>query len=691
MGRKVIERLDLSKTASEVKLRAKKKGSRIATQIKLVLQSLSFTWTQPCETGMRPFIECNANHVKISLSGCIDAMNGELVAETKVKFYNPQKGGFEDIVEASRLLIVVDQIPNELVISMSSPDAVNINVTGALLEEISNLERTNPEHKSIAVKQTQNRFNFANETGIDVVVGTNSNARNFGLEADGCHIEVPTGTTVSLDSLLTALQDSSTLSLGAKERQTLRNLPLFPTSLSKQCNLLVNWYQRDEDSALIPSQDGRSEVVPVVDFILQYERIRPGIHDVLDLERGQDLLSSRFWSPTSPPGATRSYDRPSDLLWHPLYLKDDACEWSDMTNFVNKKNDDALLGEGWMWANDWEVEISGDLQQNDVDGWEYASDFEAFPATPRSYQRGDCFRRRRWARLRVPKHSQLNFKSVVWDIVMEEKRSAIKVRSHFQVHNRTNMTLAFFGYCHSSLNEDQYIGNACPGVTLCVPLQLASVTHIRLAMLKESQHHGNPPQNIDGFYLTEPVMILKGCTSNRVIRAHIHCVKRNLHGFLSIGKLHFLLTLKFEEGAVDLYIDPSLKVINLLPCQLRCQLGEFRYVNDGNRKILQTEIFSMNAGQEVKCLSVDCTLGPHMSVRVPGYKWSYWKTIVNREANSHTWRLTEKEELELFDVKESVEYATEFKSIVRFDRLSKVRDSLNIVASVEMGREFHFC
>lgn len=652
--RKTLEKLDLSRTGVH------SKGSRIATQIRLVLQTLSITLTQPFTTGMRPFIQLDANDVKVSLVGCIDAMNGEVVGETRVRFYNPQNG-FEDLVESNRLIVVVDQVPNELVVSISVPDVVNINVTEALVEQLANLERGK---KSIVVNDSHKGISFVNDTGIDVVVGTNSFTDH--------HIEVPAGNTANLDSLLNGLRKASTLWICASEYQTISNLPLFPSSSLKQCKLLVKWFHSG-DSARSRSSD------IVVDHTMQYEKIRPGINDVMDVEKGLDILSSRSWST----GAV-SQNRPADLLWHPLHLKDDDCKWIDMSGFAVEKDDNALPGKDWMWINNWEVEINEDIRQNDVDGWEYATDFDGFTSTRRSYMRGDLCRRRRWTRTKVSKSSPMNSGSIVWFVKAEGDKSLIQVRSHMQLHNNTSMTLSFFGHSHY-WNKDQYIGNAAPGESLSVPLLLASATHISFATLKESKNQGTSKRRINDYFSTDLLMVLTTeYTQNRIIRTHLNSEEMK-HGILSIKKLHFVVTLKSDAGIVDVHIEPALRVVNLLPCQLQCKLGEIRSVREF-RKVSQTGAFSLKAGQEEACLAVDCTLGPHISIRVPGFRWSPYQKIINR-TNSQTWQLTEEEELMLFDFKEGSEYATEYKSIVHFERTHEGGDSLDIVMSIEMGRK----
>ena len=409
--RKVIERLQSvsNKKANPLSriVHSQQKGSRVATRMRLDLHSLSLTLTQAFkDTGIEPFIEINTSEFKVNLDGCIDAMSGEVVAITGIKFFNPISTDWEDIVQANRLIMVVEQLPNELGLAISSPDVMNINVTSGFIQAMSNIERTSrhnvdEEVKIVAKRPPTNTVNFVNSLGIEVVIGIDvpiMNPRGHPkLEdgADNSRIKIAPGSTVSLDSLFSALsglENQVTLSLDARGRQTLQNLPLHLNSnSSKQCTLLYKWQ-------LITSSQRERDIEPVTEIVIQNERMRPGINDVFSLERGQDLLSSSAWSPASALSDASSENRsPSDQLWLPPYLKDDAFHWSDFTHVNNTQKDDFTLpDESWMWINDWEVLVNDDLLRNDADGWEYATDFETFGTCSRSYQQGDLVRRRRW-------------------------------------------------------------------------------------------------------------------------------------------------------------------------------------------------------------------------------------------------------------------------------------------------------
>ena len=159
--------------------------------------------------------------------------------------------------------------------------------------------------------------------------------------------------------------------------------------------------------------------------------------------------------------------------------------------------------------------------------------------------------------------------------------------------------------------------------------------------------------------------------------------------------LHFLVELCSENGIVDIIIEPVFRLINLLPCQLECQVGQVlktaRTSCDdssprrvGSKNITKTETLKVLSGKEGTCLAVNPWRKPHISLRVPGYKWSGWERIVNRRADD-TWRPSEAEEDRYFSSNTDAEYADECTSLVRFERLSKAGDPLTLILSVESG------
>jgi len=80
--------------------------------------------------------------------------------------------------------------------------------------------------------------------------------------------------------------------------------------------------------------------------------------------------------------------------------------------------------------------------------------------------------------------------------------------------------------------------------------------------------------------------------------------------------------------------------------------------------------------------TVDPLAKPHTSLRVPGYLWSPWQSIVNRNANSNTWRPSEEEEdWHTNSNKSDSDFAEEFKNMVRFERARKLGDPLTLIIS----------
>ena len=299
------------------------------------------------------------------------------------------------------------------------------------------------------------------------------------------------------------------------------------------------------------------DLEPVVEFVMENQRLTPDIGDVYDIEKGQDLLDSRVWSPVLVMNERR---------WLPPYhLEDDVPDWSD-TTCTNQRTKDSveLPDSSWIWINDWEVDIEA---TTDADGWEYAAAFGAFDQTRRRYRRGDSCRRRRWTRTRAarkpnPPRVLTNFYMVL-ETSTESGRTILKARSRFRVVNETSLSLSIWGLPHSQ-DEQFLLGSIAPAQTLCVPLLQSAISFLRLA---------SSTSYLSEDEISESIMIIPtGFSSNRTIRTSFRCD-------LSLKTYHFLLHLQSERGVVDIIIRPVLTLINLLPCQLQVQLGELRRGN----------------------------------------------------------------------------------------------------------------
>jgi hypothetical protein len=472
---------------------------------------------------------------------------------------------------------------------------------------------------------------------------------------------------------------------------------------------------------------------PVIEWCFQLQRLRSSTVDVFSLQKGRDLLSSSVWSPedeindnvidfthylgneapvdqeatsediplrVSSPDLDRktaTTRAPYRSNWLRPYLKNDSPEWTDMTCILRMARERVMLPDNqWLWVNDWTADLSGKFgEATDADGWEYEADFETFTRDRRFYVRGDSCRRRRWTRTRMVKPPRLDdpyrLLKVVWETSRDDTGNySIKVRSPLTLHNYTSQPLTFFVYS-PSWDEDKKVGTAEPGESLFVPVALASAVYVRLAKKLGMQESSS----IEDFVKSERVVILPTSpTSTTYLRSTMHLQD------VSNTTLHFLVHVKSDRGIVDIGVEPVLRVINLLPCQLECQLGEvLRGASDSNRveasrpvigsngkRIGKAETLQIASGLEGKCTAVSPLSKPHISLRVPGYRWSAWQRIVNRNANSNTWRPSEEEEdWHINSNKSDSDYAEEFKSMVRFERTGKVGDPLTLIISVECG------
>lgn len=346
--------------------------------------------------------------------------------------------------------------------------------------------------------------------------------------------------------------------------------------------------------------------------------------------------------------------------------------------------------------NNWTVDVSGDFgESTDADGWEYQADFETFTRSRRFYKRGDSCRRRRWTRTRIVKPPKLDDNNrllkIVWETSRDDKGNfKIEVKSPVTIHNATASRLSFF-VSSPSWDEEKLVGTVEPADTAHVPVALASALYLRLA----KNVSGNLSTLVTDYVTSERVMILPtSYNSNVWVRS---CMRL---GDVSESSFHFLLKITSNKGIVDIFVEPVLRVVNLLPCQLECQLGELLCPSESRqadsrpslpagkkKRIASVETLTVPSGKEGKCISVNPASKPHISLRVPGYKWSCWQRVVNRKADSCTWRPDDGEEdLYLNFNRGDVDQAEEFRMTVRFDRLGDAsRDPLVLILGVECG------
>jgi hypothetical protein len=466
---------------------------------------------------------------------------------------------------------------------------------------------------------------------------------------------------------------------------------------------------------------------PVVEWCMHSQRLRPNIVDVFSLPNGTDLLSSRIWSPEEDAnndpldlsdypklghslvlngpetGAGTPYsdtalekakkDPGESRNWVKPYLNNDSPEWTDMTCTVRMARDRVLLPDNnWIWVNDWSVDLSGTFgQETDADGWEYQADFETFTRTPRYYERGDACRRRRWTRTRMIRPPGLNdpFRQLkfVWETSKDHTGNySIAIRSPLRVRNRSTTPLSVF-FFSPSWPDEMPAGTLPIEGEIDVPIILASAVYMRL---------GKPvgaltPDTLENCVHTDRFMILPTSqSSSNYVRTSMDL--KDVSGTV----LHFLVEVRSDRGIVDLIVEPVFRFLNLLPCSVQCRVGqvvngketrgESRLVSKRSAKsVAHTETFAIASGKEGSSTALNPWLKPQISLRVPGYRWSRWQRIVNRKANSPTWRPSDEESELHYSSNADSDFAEEYTTIVRFERTGKGGDSLTLLLSVECG------
>lgn len=457
---------------------------------------------------------------------------------------------------------------------------------------------------------------------------------------------------------------------------------------------------------------------PVVEWCMQNQRLRSSTVDLFSLEKGHDLLSSGIWSPedeysmedwsssrttsyearkSTSPSRKAAKSGPKKSNWIRPYLKNDSPEWTDMTCILRMARERVMLPDSsWIWLDDWKVDVSGSFgEETDADGWEYQADFETFTRSRRFYVRGDSCRRRRWTRTRIVRPPRLDDPGrqlrLVWETSRDKKGNfQVEVRSHVTIHNRTSAELSFFLFS-PSWEDEQFLECPPSDSKVHVPIPLASAVYLRLARSRVSRKSSS----LDDYDVSDRIMIVPtSYNSNAWIRSSMRL------GDVTQTNLHFLLNIECKKGVIAIFIEPVVKILNLLPCHLECQFGEILrpdekrpadprpIVSDknGKRRIAKVETINISSANEGVCTALNPSSKPHVSLRVPGYKWSAWQKVLNRKADTNTWRPPEAEEdLYLPLNRNDPDNVDEFKAIVHFDRWGTSGDPITVIMSVENG------
>jgi hypothetical protein len=103
-------------------IRYQKKGTGIATRVRLEIQLFSFVLLKPYRPniGTIPVFDLNIQVVKGNVEGCMSALSGECSALVSANFFNTEISDWEYTVEPVQMVLSIDQMPNELVRSSSN-------------------------------------------------------------------------------------------------------------------------------------------------------------------------------------------------------------------------------------------------------------------------------------------------------------------------------------------------------------------------------------------------------------------------------------------------------------------------------------------------------------------------------------------------------------------------------------------
>jgi hypothetical protein len=98
-------------------IRYQKKGTGIATRLRLEIQLLSFVLlrTYRPSIGVIPIFDVNVKALKGNVEGCMSALTGEISALVSTDFFNTELGDWEYAIEPFEMTLSIDQMPNELV------------------------------------------------------------------------------------------------------------------------------------------------------------------------------------------------------------------------------------------------------------------------------------------------------------------------------------------------------------------------------------------------------------------------------------------------------------------------------------------------------------------------------------------------------------------------------------------------
>eukprot|EP00984_Skeletonema_dohrnii_P027003 scaffold16434_cov60-Skeletonema_dohrnii-CCMP3373.AAC.1 len=281
--RKVLEKLnlvsrrDIGKKLSPF-MHAKKKGSGIATSVRAELHAFSFEIMRSFKPkhDVRPFLNIYANQMKVNVEGCA-AFLVDLSLQLGVKFFNPCALEWEDLMDSNEFLVTIEMMPSEIMVSVSSRDVICTNCSAIMIREIARIEQVkNISLDDIEQNNGGKRFYFTNETGLEVRLSHNGGEMDRSETIDS--VAVSPGETCSIDSSF--------------RRYT---LTLASDDIDHSCCSLsmAKLSSKSSQSMFRMGSCESFDLEPVVEFVMENQRLTPDIGDVYDIEKGQDLLDSR--------------------------------------------------------------------------------------------------------------------------------------------------------------------------------------------------------------------------------------------------------------------------------------------------------------------------------------------------------------------------------------------------------------
>ena len=223
-----------------------------------------------------------------------------------------------------------------------------------------------------------------------------------------------------------------------EENVVQRSVSRSPLSFSNQLGIPIDIFESAKKDVLFRLHDSTPTPYPV-------ERLETGTRNIVNIQSvlpsAFDITlhdSERVWQPLLALPLNVNRSQAFQLLpvsgtalgaagggggqvveelfenerWHPFTRAwadpwaGDPSRWTDAYGKQRPEPRQFPLGERWVWANDWKVDVPlqvstpGRSVQTDTDGWQYGVSFNSFrnDIDKRSQRPLDSVRRRRWTR-----------------------------------------------------------------------------------------------------------------------------------------------------------------------------------------------------------------------------------------------------------------------------------------------------